>query len=204
MIIILFGPPGSGKGTQADRIVAQRGGVHIATGDILRLEKSRGTELGQKVAPLMEQGRLVPDALVIGVIEERMRLPDAAAGVVFDGFPRTVPQAEALERLLERRGAAVDLVLVLVVPEDARRERILRRAELDGRLDDREATLPTRLGEFLQETRPVLEHFRARGVRIVEVDGVGNIDDVTQRVLEACEIAARGRTEGRIGTGTRQ
>src|SRR5207302_8675596 len=129
LITILFGPPGSGKGTQAAYITKRYGLQHVSTGEMLRDEADKGTELGNEVAPIMAEGNLVPDDLIVRVIESRLKEPDTQRGVLLDGFPRTVPQARALDEMLRRSGRKVDLVLFLDVPEDKLIERLLGRAE---------------------------------------------------------------------------
>ncbi|HKR99473.1 MAG TPA: nucleoside monophosphate kinase [Candidatus Dormibacteraeota bacterium] len=154
MIVLFFGPPGSGK----------------------------GTPLGNEVQPIMDSGALVPDELVVRVIEARLGEPDARTGVLLDGFPRTVGQAEALDTMLRRRGARVDPVLVLKVPDAELWERMQRRSTLEGRRDDTPEAFETRLEVYRSQTTPVLEHYRAAGAHIAYVDGVGAVDEVTQRI----------------------
>jgi adenylate kinase len=190
MITILFGPPGGGKGTQAAHITERFGLPHVSTGDMLREEAAKGTELGNEVAPIMAEGRLVPDELVVRVIEARLSQPDATRGVLLDGFPRTVPQAEALDAMLRRRRRQVDLVLCLDVPEDVLVERLLGRAREEGRSDDNLDTIRTRLDVYHRDTAPVLDHYRAAGVRIETVDGNAGVAEVTRRVYAAMDRVA--------------
>jgi adenylate kinase len=187
MITILFGPPGGGKGTQAAHITERYGLPHVSTGEMLREEASRGTALGNEVAPIMAEGRLVPDDLIVRVIESRLSQPDASRGVLLDGFPRTVPQARALDAMLHRRRGQVDLVLCLDVPEDVLIQRLLDRARTEGRADDNLETIQTRLDVYRRDTAPVLDHYRSSGVRIEEVDGDARIEEVTRRVYTAME-----------------
>lgn len=190
MITILFGPPGGGKGTQAAHITERFGLPHVSTGDMLREEAAKGTELGNEVAPIMAEGRLVPDDLVVRAIEARLSQPDAARGVLLDGFPRTVPQAEALDVMLRRRGRQVDLVLCLDVPEDVVVDRLLGRAREEGRPDDNPDTIRTRLAVYHRDTAPVLDHYRTSRVRIETVDGDAGIEEVTRRISSAMERVA--------------
>jgi adenylate kinase len=185
LIAVLFGPPGSGKGTQAARIAGRLGVPHVATGDILRAEVARGSALGREVKPIMDSGSLVPDDLIVRVIEARLSERDARSGVLLDGFPRTLPQAQALDAMLGRRRLRVDGVVLLRVPVQELFERMRRRALQEGRTDDQAATFERRLQIYREDTEPVLDHYRAAGSRIAEVDGVGSIEEVTQRVAAA-------------------
>ena len=163
MIALMFGPPGSGKGTQASRVAVRLGIPHVAAGDMLRDEVARGTELGREAKPIMDAGGLVPDELVVRMIENRLNQPDAKNGVLLDGFPRTVPQAVALDAMLEKRNDHVAEVISLEVPDDELRRRILRRANIEGRSDDTIEGLAQRLVVYRQDTAPVLEHYRVAG-----------------------------------------
>lgn len=183
LITILFGPPGSGKGTQAAYITKRYGLQHVSTGDMLRKEAAKGTDLGNEVAPVMAEGKLVPDDLIVRVIEARLREADAATGVLLDGFPRTVPQAEALDAMLHRTGRKVDLVLCLDVPEDKLIVRLLGRAQAEGRADDNLETIEKRLEVYHRDTEPVLGYYRAvPGTAIEEVDGDAPILEVAERI----------------------
>jgi len=185
MIVVLFGPPGSGKGTQAAGVAAHLGVPHIATGDMLRAEVERGSALGREAAPIMEAGQLISDDLIIRVMGSRLAEPDAAAGALLDGFPRTVAQAEALDALLRSRGRAVDEVFLLQVPDDVLLERVLKRAAEEGRADDTAATFGRRLAAYRDETEPVLGHYRRERVPVVTVDGVGTVEGVAERIHAA-------------------
>lgn len=185
MIIVLFGPPGSGKGTQAERVASHLGVPHVATGDILRAEVARGSALGREAEPIMRSGNLVSDDLIVRVIESRLSEPDAQPGALLDGFPRTVPQAEALDAMLARAGRAVVEVIALQVSDDELRRRVLHRAEVEGRADDTMSAFDQRLRTYATETEPVLGYYRGRDTNVVEVDGVGSVDEVTRRITGA-------------------
>ena len=194
MIAVLFGPPGSGKGTQAELIIRDFGLTHVSTGDMLRAEASTGSPLGREVAPLMAAGKLVPDDLIVRVIQERLRQDDARPGVVLDGFPRTVAQARALDDMLAANGQEVGLIIALEVPVDDLVERLLGRAREQGRSDDTGDVIRERMVEYEAKTAPVLDHYRQKGARVARIDGVGTVDEVHERVRAAVESAmiARG------------
>ncbi|HKO83158.1 MAG TPA: adenylate kinase, partial [Actinomycetota bacterium] len=173
MRMVLVGPPAAGKGTQAGRLVDRFGGVHIATGDILRSNADRGTELGRTASRYMDRGELVPDDVMIDMVLERLGEGDCAGGFVLDGFPRTVPQAEALGKRLEELGRPLDAVVSLQVGEDELRERLAARAEEQDRAeDDDEDAIRRRLELFDRETEPLLDFYDDRGL-LVRVDAKG-------------------------------
>jgi adenylate kinase len=175
--IILFGPPAAGKGTQAKRLVKQRGMVQLSTGDMLRAARSSGSPLGLKVAGIMDRGELVSDEIVIALIEEALPAAEAAGGAIFDGFPRTIAQAEALDDMLRARGSRIDLVLRLRVDDDALLARVARRFAEEGRSDDNPESFKVRLAAYNAQTAPLLPHYMAQG-KLVEVDGMGAVDQV--------------------------
>lgn len=201
--LVLVGPPASGKGTQADVLVAKFGIPKISTGDMLRAAKAAGTALGKEAEAYMNSGRLVPDDVVIGLVDERLQNPDVGNGFVLDGFPRTVPQAESLAKLLERRQSPLDLVAQIDVPRELLMERAtLRRmdkrtgqiyhlkynppppdAELVHRADDHEETVTKRLNEYDAMTAALLPFYSSAGL-LRRVDGVGSPKEVTERLLE--------------------
>ncbi len=177
MRAVLLGPPGAGKGTQADLIQKRLGVPHISTGDLLRTAVGNRTELGVRAKGFMDEGKLVPDDLVIGLIRERLH-DDAAEGFLLDGFPRNVSQGEALGELLEESGVELDHVVSIAVPVDELVGRMLGR----GRSDDNEDTIRARLEVYRRETAPLCEYYRERGV-LREVDGVGSPQEISRRIL---------------------
>ena len=183
MNLILFGPPAAGKGTQAKRLVAERDMVQLSTGDMLRAARASGSELGRKVAAIMDRGDLVSDEIVIALIEERLPETEAAGGAIFDGFPRTVAQAEALDRMLAARGARIDKVVRLKVDDEALMARIAGRFAEEGRPDDNPDSFKVRLAAYNGQTAPLLPYYAAQG-KLTEIDGMGSIDEVA-RALDA-------------------
>lgn len=177
MNIILFGPPAAGKGTQAKRLVERRGMVQLSTGDMLRAAIASGSELGLKVKDVLARGDLVTDEIVIALIRERLPEAEAAGGAIFDGFPRTVAQAEALDAMLAERGSGIDRVVRLRVDDTALTERIARRFAEQGRPDDNPETFKDRLAVYNRQTAPLLPYYQGQG-KLAEIDGMGGIDDV--------------------------
>lgn len=181
MNIILFGPPAAGKGTQAKRLVEGCGMVQLSTGDMLRAAIASGSDLGVKVKDVLARGDLVTDEIVIALIEERLPEAEAAGGAIFDGFPRNVAQAEALDAMLEKRGARIDRVIRLKVDDAALTERITKRFEDQGRADDNPETFKDRLAVYNKQTAPLLPYYEAQG-KLVEVDGMGDIASVASAI----------------------
>ena len=181
MNIILFGPPAAGKGTQAKRLVAERGYIQLSTGDMLRAARSSGTELGQRVAGIMDSGGLVSDEIVIALIEEQLVINPDAPGFIFDGFPRTIPQAEALDELLKGRSTKVDAVIRLKVDDGALISRITKRFEEEGRADDNPESFKKRLGAYNEQTAPLLPIYAEQG-KLKEVDGMAPIETVAKQI----------------------
>ncbi len=204
MNLILLGPPGAGKGTQAERMSALYGIPHISTGDIFRENLKKGTELGLKAKEYMDRGELVPDEVVIGIVRERLAEPDCETGFILDGFPRTVAQADALKEMLAETGRAIDHVLNVQVPDEVVVERLTARrtcrscgavyhlkfnpprvegkcdscgGELYVRDDDREETVRARLREYRAKTQPLIEYYRSEGL-LRDVDGGASMDEV--------------------------
>lgn len=207
--LIFLGPPGAGKGTQAKRVAEQYRAPHLSTGDMLREHVSRGSELGRQAKPIMERGELVPDQIVLGMVEERIARPDCAGGFVFDGFPRTLPQAEALERVLEKHGFGRPLVIFVRVASDVLLRRLTGRrtckvggeiynlydhppkvagrcdndgGELVQRADDRPDVIEERLAAYERQTKPLVDFYRARGV-LETVDGAADVAAVARSVF---------------------
>jgi adenylate kinase len=189
MNILVLGPQGSGKGTQARRISASYGLPHIATGDMLREAMAGGTELGLRVKPIYDAGELVPDDLMIDLIRERIEQDDVEDGFVLDGFPRTMAQAEALDDMLREIDRPITVVLQLDVPEDVCVERLSKRAQEEGRIDDTPEAIRTRLSLYRRETEPVIEHYRAQG-NLVVIHGDRPVDEVFSEIQDALEQAA--------------
>jgi adenylate kinase len=181
--LLLLGPPGAGKGTQAKILVEKLGIPQVSTGDMLRAAVAAGSEVGQKARALMERGDLVPDEIVIGVAAERLEQGDARKGFVLDGFPRTTAQAEALDRILGELATPLERCLALRVDEEALVQRLLRRAELEGRSDDNEVSIRNRMQVYARQTQPLIDYYRPRGL-LRQVDADGSIEEVAKRVEE--------------------
>jgi adenylate kinase len=187
--VLLLGVQGSGKGTQARRIAVEYGIPHIATGDMLRNEIAAGTPLGVEVKSILESGELVPDAAMIELIRARLDQPDTEDGFVFDGFPRTMAQAEALDAMLTEIGRPLTIVLELQVPDEVAVARMRKRAAEEGRTDDNDSAIARRLELYHQETAPIVSHYRAAG-NLVGIHGNRPVNEVFAEIQEALEQAA--------------
>lgn len=181
MFVILVGPPGVGKGTQAKKIVTTYHVPHVSTGDMLRQAIADGSELGQRVASYLEQGQLVPDDVILDVVAHRLEQPDCQRGCLLDGFPRTLPQAAALQKQLAAKGNKIAAVIHLVADASEIKHRLLRRADTEGRADDTDETIQERLRVYQKQTEPLVGYYRERGV-LHEVNGMGTPDEVFLRV----------------------
>jgi adenylate kinase len=180
--LILFGPPGSGKGTQAESLIKKYNLFHISTGDMFRFELSNNTELGKLARSFMDKGQLVPDSVTISMLQKRVEDNPHVKGFIFDGFPRTIPQAEALDSFLAGRGASITGLVELVVDEDEVTKRLLLRGESSGRADDKdEEIIRRRFQVYRAETSPVAEHY-SKKKRAHKVKGVGTIDDIFKQL----------------------
>lgn len=181
MRIVLFGPPGAGKGTQGVRLAEKLNIVHMATGDMLRAEVAAESELGRKAKQYMDRGDLVPDAVIIGMIRSHLT---NSIGMVLDGFPRTLTQAEALDAAMEEAGLPLDRSIFFRVDHDELVKRLMNRASEQGRSDDTVETISRRMNVYREQTTPVLDYYRSSG-RIVEIDGTGSPDEVFERLISA-------------------
>jgi len=192
VIGIIFGPPGSGKGTQASRIEREFKLKHLSTGQILRSEVARGTPTGQKAGRIMAAGDLVPDELIVDIVRGRLPEAETGAGVLLDGFPRTVRQAQALDAMLEDEGHRVAAVIALEVPQKDLVERLLERAKVEGRADDTREAITERMHEYHKLTEPVLDHYKMKGVAVERIDGTGSPDQVFERIRRAVPAPLAG------------
>lgn len=179
--VVIFGPPGSGKGTQSDRIIKKYGYSHISTGDVLRAEISANTELGKKANEYIKDGQLVPDDLIIDMLAVTLDKTESANGVIFDGFPRTTPQAEALQAMLKARGGDVDTMLSLDVPKEELIKRLLERGKASGRSDDNLKVIEARIIVYQSQTAPVIDFYKAEGTHH-PINGLGTIEDIFARI----------------------
>jgi adenylate kinase len=184
--VLLLGPQGAGKGTQAKRISEEYGIPHIASGEILRAEMAADTELGRRVKDVYERGDLVSDDLMIELIRTRLEQPDTEYGFVLDGFPRTTVQAEALDAMLAELGRSFSVVFVLQIPDEVAFERLRRRSELEGREDDTDDAIRRRLENYHRETEPLIEHYRVRG-NVVTIHGDRSENEVFAEIQSALE-----------------
>jgi adenylate kinase len=186
MLIVFIGPPGAGKGTQSKRLLEYLKIGHLSTGDLLREAKAAGTPLGQLAASYMDHGRLVPDNLVLDLVAEKLNQPKFADGCLFDGFPRTLAQARSLDESLASRGTPLDMALELRADKDELIARMLKRSAAEGRADDNPQTIAHRFEVFRQQTTPLLDYYRFKGILSV-IDGMGTPDDVFTRIKTAVD-----------------
>ncbi|HZQ81296.1 MAG TPA: adenylate kinase [Gaiellaceae bacterium] len=186
MNLLVLGPQGAGKGTQAARISAEYGIPHIATGDMFRALDTT-TELGRKVKAIMDAGTLVPDKITVAMIKDRLAEPDAESGFALDGFPRNLAQAEALDEMLGGIGRGLDAILFFDVPDDVGMERALKRAELEGRSDDTPEVIATRLAVYHEQTEPIVEHYRATG-KLVPLHAERSVEEVWEEIRSAIDL----------------
>ncbi|SFD06005.1 adenylate kinase [Spirosoma endophyticum] len=189
--LVLFGPPGAGKGTQSEYLIQKYNLVHLSTGDLLRSQIAAGTELGLRAKQLMDQGLLVPDEVVIGMIESKLQENQSIAlseksigGFIFDGFPRTVPQAEALDNLLSEHQTKINVMVALIVDSEELTRRLLLRGQTSGRPDDQnEELIRRRVKEYNDKTAPVANYYSQQG-KFAAIDGIGKIDDIFQAICQ--------------------
>lgn len=186
MNLLVLGPQGAGKGTQAKRVSDEYNVPHVSTGDMFRAAQAEGTEFGKQVGAIMESGKLVPDELTIAMIAERLSQPDAQEGFVLDGFPRNLAQASALDAMLGGIGRVLDAILFFNIPDDVGMERALDRAKLEGRADDTPDVIAKRLEVYHAETEPIVEHYRATG-KLVPLHAERTIDEVWTEISEALQ-----------------
>ncbi|AWW30306.1 adenylate kinase [Echinicola strongylocentroti] len=180
--IVLFGPPGAGKGTQSEKLIAKYELEHISTGDLFRKHLGEGTDLGKLARKYMDEGRLVPDEVVIGMVDDKIKNTEAAKGFILDGFPRTVAQAEALDALLEEKNMGISGMIALDVPEEELKERIRHRGKTSGRADDQdEEKINTRIKVYKEETLPVATYYEKQG-KLSTIHGVGGIDEIFDKI----------------------
>lgn len=187
--IVLVGAPGAGKGTQAKMLETALGLPQVATGDLFRENLRNNTELGQLAKTYMDKGELVPDEVTIAMARERLSRPDCAHGAILDGFPRTLSQAAALDELLTELGGHISVVPYIDVPQDVLVDRLVKRAQIEGRADDNEETIRKRMEVYREQTEPLLDYYRAKGL-VVKVDGSQSVEQVQQDLVQVIEEAA--------------
>ena len=181
MNLIIFGAPGSGKGTQSERLIERYGLHHISTGDLLRSHIAKGTELGKVANVFISKGNLIPDELMLDILENELDLHPEVSGVIFDGFPRTIPQAEALNKILEKRGTRIHAVIGLEVPEEELTDRLIKRGAISGRSDDNAETIAKRLEVYRRQTAPLKEFYTNCGAYHA-INGSGSIDQIFESI----------------------
>ncbi|MDR2953722.1 MAG: adenylate kinase [Prevotella sp.] len=184
--IVIFGAPGSGKGTQSENLIKKYNLAHISTGDVLRAEMKNGTELGKLAEGYISKGQLVPDDVVIGMLANVLDSKKNVDGVIFDGFPRTIPQGEALEKMLKERGQDVSIVVSLEVEEPELIDRLIKRGQQSGRSDDNLETIKSRLDVYKNQTSPLKEHYKETGI-LASIKGLGTVEEIFERISEAVD-----------------
>jgi adenylate kinase len=184
--IVIFGAPGSGKGTQSDKMIEKYGLNHISTGDVLRAEIKKGSELGKTAASFIDQGQLIPDDLMVSILASVYDSFGDHKGVIFDGFPRTIPQAEALKKMLDERGDKVAAMIELDVPEEELMKRLLLRGQQSGRADDNEETIKKRLVVYHSQTQPLIEWYNKEGIHY-HIDGLGDLDRIFDDICKVID-----------------
>lgn len=184
--VVLFGGPGSGKGTQSARLIDKYGLYHISTGEVLRDHIAKGTQLGKVADSFISKGNLIPDELMIDILDAELENPAAKNGVIFDGFPRTIPQAEALEKLLAKRGGKLDAVIGLEVPEDELTERLINRGRESGRTDDNSDVIRKRLEVYHRQTEPLKAHYIGKDLYL-PIEGTGVVEEISHRIAADLE-----------------
>ena len=180
--LVLFGPPGAGKGTQSEKIIEKYNLTHISTGELFRKHLGEGTKLGREAQGYMDHGKLVPDQIVIGMVDDKIKSTTGTNGFIFDGFPRTVPQAEALDQLLRSAGESITVMISLDVPEKVLKERLRNRATISGRTDDQDDNkIQTRIEEYREKTLPVASYYKQQQ-KLVLINGVGTIEEIFNNI----------------------
>jgi adenylate kinase len=185
--LVLFGPPGAGKGTQSEKIIGKYKLTHLSTGDLFRKHLGEGTALGKLSRQYMDEGKLVPDAVVIDMVEDKLSSTQGTNGFIFDGFPRTVAQAEALDKLMAKQGMAISGMIALEVEEEILKSRIRERGKTSGRTDDQdEIKIETRIRVYLDETLPVADYYQKQG-KLARINGVGDIENIFQDIVQVMD-----------------
>ncbi|MEM7660283.1 MAG: adenylate kinase, partial [Bacteroidota bacterium] len=180
--LVLFGPPGAGKGTQSEKIIEAFGLAHLSTGNMLRAEMASGSDLGNEVKDIIAAGKLVSDEIVIALIDNQLTQNPDAKGFIFDGFPRTTAQAEALDQLMEKNGLSITAMVSLSVPEEELVHRLVERGKNSGRSDDNEETIRKRIKEYEEKTLPVADYYQTQS-KLHEVNGLGTINEISDRIM---------------------
>ncbi len=188
--IILFGPPGAGKGTQSEKLIQKYGLIHISTGDLFRKNLKEGTKMGKLAQQYMDEGKLVPDGVVIGMVDDKIHETPDVNGIIFDGFPRTVDQAVALDQLMLKNSTSITTMISLEVPEDVLIERLLERGKTSGRVDDQNLDkISTRVQVYKDETLPVATYYEKQG-KFSAIQGVGEIDTIFEKICDKIDTFA--------------